>query len=170
MTKITYWIDFDHEKTRSCRLVLKGTLKRILMKNVKWFIIALATLILTAQTTHAQNYKQPFNVSEKGQVLNEQGVKLGWIEGDGTIKDAKGKIVGKVVKSELHNTTGKKMAEILADGSIKDADGKILYTISSADENGLCKILDASGREVGTVHQNYKQQGACALHCLGTKK
>lgn len=144
------------------------------MKNLKSILLSLLVLVLAINVSVAQNYKSQFNVKSSGQVENDKGVKLGFIESDGTIKNAKGEVVGKVVKkdkqAELLNKVGKKMGAVSEDGTLTGKDGKVLFTISTADENGICKILDANGKEVGTVHQNYKQQGACAIHCLNKLK
>jgi hypothetical protein len=136
------------------------------MKNLKTVLITFLISMFSVTFLFAQNYKQPFNVSSKGKIEDSKGIVLGWIEADGTVKNAKGKVVGKVAKEVLLSKSGKKMAEISASGTVTSTDGKVLYTLTNADENGICKIIDASGKEVGTVHENYKQQGACALHCL----
>lgn len=139
------------------------------MKNIKNFLVIVLAMVIAVQYTNAQDYKHPYNVKENGEVVNDKGVKLGWIEKDGTIKNAKGEAVGKKEKNQLNDKVGKKMGAVSEDGTLTGKDGKVLFKISTADENGICKILDAKGKEVGTVHQNYKQQGACAIHCLGKK-
>jgi hypothetical protein len=144
------------------------------MKILKTILLSLLALMLALNISVAQNYKSQFNVKSTGQVENDKGVKLGSIEADGTIKNAKGEVVGKVAKkdkgAEILDKLGKKMGAVSESGTMTGANGKVLYTISTADENGICKILDASGKQVGTVHENYKQQGACAIHCLSKKK
>lgn len=139
------------------------------MKTIKNFLVMVLAMVIAIQFANAQDYKHPYNVKENGEVVNEQGVKLGWIEKDGTIKNAKGEVIGKKVKNQLNDKVGKKMGAVSEDGTLTGKDGKVLFRISTADENGICKILDANGKEVGTVHQNYKQQGACAIHCLSKK-
>ncbi len=44
------------------------------------------------------------------------------------------------------------------------------YTFSEPDKDGYCEVKDKAGKVVAMVHQNYKQQGACAIHCLTKKK
>jgi hypothetical protein len=144
------------------------------MKTLKIFFLSVLVMVIAIQVSNAQDYKHPYNVNSSGQVVNQQGVKLGWIEADGTIKNSKGEVVGKVEKKDKQaivlDKMGKKMGAVSENGSYTNGKGKVVYTISTADENGICKILDASGKEVGTVHENYKQQGACAIHCLSKKK
>lgn len=140
------------------------------MKTLKTILFALTAILVTSTVSIGQNYKSQFNVQSTGQIVNDKGVKLGWIEADGTIKNAKGDVVGKIEKkdkeAELLDKLGKKMGGISEDGTLKDGKGTILFTISTDDESGVCKILDGKGKVVGTVHQNYKQQGACLYHCL----
>ena len=143
------------------------------MKTFKKFLLALMALA-TIQFVSAQDYKHPFNVKSSGEVVNQKGEKLGWIEADGTIKNAQGEVVGKVQMKDKQavflDKLGKKAGAVSENGTLTGTNGKVLYTISTADENGNCKILDASGKEVGIVHENYKKQGACAIHCLGKNK
>jgi hypothetical protein len=144
------------------------------MKKAKLILLSLLALVLALNVSIAQNYKSQFNINATGQIENDKGVKLGTIEKDGTIKNSKGDVTGKAVKNNkgvvLSDKLGKKMGAVSEDGTLTGANGKVLFKISTADENGICKILDVSGKEVGTVHENYKQQGACAFHCLNKKK
>lgn len=140
------------------------------MKPSELFVITFVAMLLFFNISIAQNYKSQFNVRSTGEVVNVEGVKLGTIETDGTIKNAKGEVVGKIVKNDLLDKVGKKLGAVSEDGTLTGANGKVLFRVSTADENGICKILDANGKEVGTVHANYKQQGACAIHCLRQKK
>lgn len=143
------------------------------MKNLHLLLAAVFAVMITFSVSVAQNYKSQFSINAAGKAANDKGVTLGWIQEDGTIKNAKGEVTGKIMKNEkeaaLLDKLGKKMGAVSGDGVLKDAKGKVMYTISTADENGVCKIIDASGKEVGTVHENYKQQGACMYHCLSKK-
>ena len=49
----------------------------------------------------------------------------------------------------------------------KTADDK---WVTSAPMNGTCEAKDKSGKTMVVVHENYKQYGACAYHCLTMKK
>jgi hypothetical protein len=140
------------------------------MKQIK--LLLLITLsVLFVSASYGQSYKAQFKVDNNGQATNDKGTKLGTIESDGTIKDAKGKVVGKLINgTDLTDPLGKKMGEVLSDGTLKDVKGKTMFTISTADQAGICKILDKNGKEVGTVHENYKKQAACAYHCLANKE
>jgi len=142
------------------------------MKTIR-LLTLLSLSILIANLSYAQNYKSQFNIDKSGKIQNGKGTQLGTIEQEGIIRDSKGHVLGKVVKSEkgsqLQDPNGHNHGELSADGTLKDQKGNVLFTIGTADQNGICKILDNTGKEVGTVHENYKQQGACAYHCLANK-
>ena len=144
------------------------------MKNLKFLTLSALALVLILNIAVAQNYKAQFKVNSSGQAEDANGVKIGWIEADGTIKNSKGDVVGKVAKkdkqAELLDKLGNKVAEASENGTLKDNKGEVLFTVSDADKNGECQIQDKSGKAVGVVHQNYKQQGACIYHCLAKKK
>jgi hypothetical protein len=144
------------------------------MKTLKLVLFSVAALALTVNISVAQNYKAQFKVNSSGQAEDANGVKIGWIEADGTIKNSKGEVVGKTTKkdkqAELLDKLGNKVAEVSENGTLKNTKGEVLFTISDADKNGECQIKDKSGKMVGTVHQNYKQQGACMYHCLAQMK
>jgi hypothetical protein len=144
------------------------------MQNLKFLILSVFAIVLTLNIAAAQNYKAQFKVNASGQAEDANGTKLGWIEADGTIKNSKGEVVGKVAKkdkqAEVLDKLGNKIAEASENGTLKNNKGQILFTVSDADKNGECQIKDKSGKVVGVVHENYKQQGACIYHCLAQKK
>lgn len=139
------------------------------MKQVKNLITIILGILVMNTVAFGQNAKSQFKITSEGKV-EKSGVILGTIESDGTIKDSKGNVKGKIMGSMVHDKTGKKMAEISEDGSLKDGKGKVLYTVSSADEAGFCTVKDKNGNVIGLVDQNYKKQGACAIHCLAEAK
>jgi hypothetical protein len=144
------------------------------MKTLKLAELSVLALVLTVNMSVAQNYKAQFKVNSSGQVEDAAGVKIGWIEANGTIKNSKGEVVGKTAKkdkqTELLDKLGNKVAEATETGTLKNTKGEVLYTVSDSDKNGDCLIKDKSGKTVGIVHQNYKQQGACIYHCLAQMK
>jgi hypothetical protein len=144
------------------------------MKTLKIATLSVFAFVLTLNISVAQNYKPQFKVNSSGQAVDANGVKIGWIEADGTIKDSKGEVVGKSVKkdkqAQLLDKLDNKVAEATETGTLKSTKGEVLYTVSDADKNGECEIKDKSGKTVGVVHQNYKQQGACMYHCLSQMK
>lgn len=144
-------------------------------KSLFLSLVALtAALALEINFSKAQNYKEQFKVTASGKAENAQGTALGMIEQDGTIKNSHGEVVGKIVKkdkqTELLDKLGNKVGEALETGSFKNVKGEVMYTVLEADKNGECQIKDKSGKLVGSVHENYKQQGACLYHCLHQSK
>lgn len=135
------------------------------MKSLNKIVIAVF-LLVTFNVALAQNPKSQFIINATGKVLTDKGIEVGWIENDGSIKNAQGVLVGKIVGSKVLDKMGNKIAEVSSDGSLKDGKGKIIYTVLTTDASGNCKIVDASGKEVAKVHENYKMQGSCAFHCL----
>src|SRR5436190_15257491 len=121
------------------------------MKTLKLAVLSTFILSLFAlNISVAQNYKAPFNVNSSGQAEDANGVKIGWIEADGTIKNSKGEVVGKTSKkdkqSELLDKLGNKVAEASENGTLKNSKGEVLFTVTDADKNGECQVKDKSGK------------------------
>ncbi len=145
------------------------------MKTIQLFILAFIGTIMTASTVFAQvpgNYKAP-KIDASGKVTNAAGTHVGWVTKEGVIKDASGNKVA-YIDSEgtlVEEKTGKKLGKaskngnFLFEGTTTPDKG---WTTSAA-QNGACLVKDNKGNVVGEVHENYKDQGACAIHCL-TKK
>ena len=94
-------------------------------------------------------------------------------------------IIGKMTPEGSFDPKGKSMTKVDANGNIVDSKGKALgkapkngtfiyyfndkaekYKIAKTDHNGMCKVTNAKGETVMLLHNNYKQQAACAVHCL----
>jgi hypothetical protein len=94
-------------------------------------------------------------------------------------------IIGKMTPEGSFDPKGKSMTKVNTNGNIVDSNGKVLgkapkngtfiyyfndkeekYTIGKADHTGMCKVTNDKGETVMLLHNNYKQQAACALHCL----
>lgn len=105
--------------------------------------------------------------------------------------DSKGHIyydrkkIGSLTTEGSFNQAGKPITKVDATGNIKDNTGKVIgkapkngtfvyyingteenYTISEASHTGMCEVKNAKGEIVMLLHNNYKQQAACAVHCL----
>ena len=93
--------------------------------------------------------------------------------------------IGTVTSEGGFDQSGKSMTKVDGKGNIVDSNGKIIgtapkngtfvyyfkdnqekYTIGKANHTGMCKVTNAKGETVMLLHNNYKQQGACAVHCL----
>jgi hypothetical protein len=136
------------------------------MKTLKTIIMAVLGVVFAINSASAQNYKAP-KIDATGKITNKDGKHLGSVNSKGEIMD----------------TMGMKVAYIDTDGSLIDVKtGKaekngnfVPYFRETSDKkgmtvsapmNGTCMVKDASGKVVAEVHENYKQYGACAIHCL----
>ncbi len=128
---------------------------------VSALFLLLGVPIVNAQT----NYKHP-QINAKGELMDASGNKQGWITKEGIIMDAMGMKVAFVDgQGNLVDAKGKKMGRAGKNGNFSDINGSVLLTVG--EPNGeYCDIKDPSGKVVGRVHRNYKQQGSCALQCL----
>ena len=94
-------------------------------------------------------------------------------------------IIGKMTPEGSFDPSGKSMTRIDGNGNTVDLNGKIIgkapkngsfvyyfkdneekYTIGKANHSGMCKVTNAKGETVMLLHNSYKQQAACAVHCL----
>lgn len=139
------------------------------MKVLKKITLVLLGLAFTINLATAQNYKAPTidasgkihnkegkfvgSVNKKGEIMDTSGVKIASVDGTGTLIDTK---------------TGKKLGKAEKNGNyvpyISNTPDKGWTT--SAPMNGTCLVKDKNGNIKGEVHENYKQFGACALHCM----
>lgn len=124
----------------------------------------LTTAPLLAQTA---NYKQPFQIDNKGTIWSRTGAPVGLVTKDQIIKDSKGQKIAFVDgQGNLVDTkTGKKMGRMGKDGKTYfNTEGELLFTIKdNADKT--CDIFDVKGHKIGNVHDSYKGS-ACAIHCF----
>jgi hypothetical protein len=143
------------------------------MKTIKSFVMALLGIVMTVNFATAQNYKAP-KIDASGKVTSAQGVHLGWVTQEGVIKDTSGNKIA-TIDSEgnlVDATTGKKMGKAEKNGNFVSLEAKTPdkgWTTSAAS-NGTCLVKDAEGNVKAEIHENYKAQGACAVHCLTKKK
>ncbi len=93
--------------------------------------------------------------------------------------------IGSITSEGGFDQAGKSMTKVDGKGNIVDSNGKIIgaapkngtfvyyfednqekFTIGKANHTGMCKVTNAKGETVMLLHNSYKQQGACAVHCL----
>ncbi|HVD98900.1 MAG TPA: hypothetical protein VNB90_11905 [Cytophagaceae bacterium] len=145
------------------------------MRIFKKFMFAVLGVILAISTVNAQDYKHPEGlIKEDGKVFNNEGKHIGWITKDGIVKDTSGQKVAEIDSEGnlVESATGKKLGKAEKNGNFtpyfsKTPDDK--WSVS-APVNGNCTVKDKNGKTVVIIHENYKQQGACAYHCLTVKK
>jgi hypothetical protein len=141
------------------------------MKTQQKFLMSALGLLLALQL-HAQNYKAP-KIDASGKVTDEKGTVIGSVTTAGVVTDAAGTKVA-YVNSEgamVDAKTGKVLGKPEKNGIIlphfdktKDKGWSV-----STPMNGTCTVTDADGKVKAEVHENYKNFGACAVHCLQHK-
>ncbi len=114
-------------------------------------------------------------VDSKGRVIDSKGdvyingTKLGSITMDSIVKNANGKPMA-FLKSGgiLVNSKGKTLGRMGKDGNTYyNANGAIIYKFKDNTDTETCDVLDADGKVIGNVHNNYKAM-ACTLHCYSS--
>jgi sporulation protein YlmC with PRC-barrel domain len=137
------------------------------MKKIKLMTAAIIGLMASFSTVEAQNYKAP-KIDASG-IITVDGKHVGTIK-DSTIANHEGqKIAIAGTDGILIDHKGKKLGKSEKNGNFVYFEGDEHWTISDPDAEGYCEVKDKAGNVVGTVHKNYKQQGACAIHCLTPK-
>ena len=132
------------------------------MKNT----IVIIALIMTASLSVFAQKSTPM-VDYKGHIMNGK-TQIGTITSEGGFDQA-GKSMTKVDgKGNIVNSEGKVIGNAPKNGTFvyyfKDNQEK--YTVGKANHSGMCEVKNAKGETVMLLHNNYKQQGACAVHCL----
>ncbi len=139
------------------------------MKTIKSFVIILLGIVMTVNFATAQNYKAP-KIDASGKVTDAGGIHLGWITKEGAIKDISGNKIASIDSEGnlIDAKTGKKIGKASKNGNFVSEEIKTSdkgWTTSNS-VNGTCLIKDGKGTIQAEVHENYKAQGACAIHCL----
>jgi hypothetical protein len=95
------------------------------------------------------------------------------------------KQIGSLNSTGSFDKAGKSVLKINGDGNVVDASGKVkgkapkggsfiyyfndkpeTFTIGKPSHEGLCEVKNSKGETVMLLHNNYKAQSACAVHCL----
>jgi hypothetical protein len=74
----------------------------------------------------------------------------------GQAVDSNGKVIGKPAKGNSFIYYN--------DGSEEK------YSIGKSNHSGMCEVKNTKGEVVMLLHKNYKQEAACAIHCLYENK
>jgi YHS domain-containing protein len=112
-------------------------------------------------------------VNSKGRVIDSKGdvyidgTKLGSVTMDSIVKNANGKPMAFLKPGGvLVNSKGRTLGRMGKDGkTYYNANGVVVMTVKENTDSETCQILDAKGKVIGDVHQNYKAM-ACTLHCF----
>lgn len=125
------------------------------------FIVGFAGQILLAQAVDSKGRV----IDSKGDVYID-GTKLGTVTMDSIVKNANGKPMAFLKPGGiLVNSKGKTLGRMGKDGTTYyNANGAVVYKLKENTDSETCDILDANGKVIGNVHNNYKAM-ACTLHC-----
>jgi hypothetical protein len=145
------------------------------MKNkyvISKICVGIFVMVLSTVTLSAQNYKAAF-IDASGKVTDNKGYYLGWVTAEGTVKDTSGSEIAHVDdKGNLVNAkTGEVLGKAEKNGTfVFHFNNKTKEWVASPPMNGICEVKNHAGKTVLLVHENYKNYGACAYHCLTMKK
>lgn len=145
------------------------------MKKLQLLTAVLFFMVITAVMTLGQNYKQPVpSIDAAGKITNRDGKHMGWVSKDGLFKNTEGTKIAHVDQNGdlIDEKTGKSLGKVQKNGSFIyhfPTGSNETLTVSSP-MNGTCQVKNKSGNTVLVLHENYKQYGACALHCLQMQK
>ena len=139
------------------------------MKKKSLFFILL--LVVIGQMLLAQP-----SVNSKGRVIDAKGdvyisgTKMGSVTMDSIVKNANGKPMAFLKPGGiLVNSKGKTLGKMGKDGNtFYNANGQAIMFLKDNTDTETCQIVDAKGKVIGDVHQNYKAM-ACTLHCFSNK-
>jgi len=132
-------------------------------------VLAMLGVLLAITISPAQNYKAP-KIDASGKIMDKDGKHIGNMTKDGVINDAMGMKVAYVDSNGMlvDAKTGKKLGKAEKNGNFIPDFAKTPdegWTITTP-LNGTCMVKDKDGNIKAEVHENYKQFGACAIHCL----
>jgi hypothetical protein len=138
------------------------------MKTKNTLLLMLG-VVLAINISEAQNYKAP-KINASGKITDKDGKHIGNVTKDGVVSDATGMKIAHIDAEGMlvDDKTGKKLGKAEKNGNFLPHFAKTPDEgwSTSAPMNGTCLVKDKSGNIVAEVHENYKQYGACAIHCL----
>lgn len=139
------------------------------MKTLKKISFAVLAVVFAIQITQAQNYKAP-KIDASGRITDKYAKYIGTVTKEGVVSDAMGMKVAHIDADGMvvDEKTGEKLGKAEKNGNFVSHFAKTPdegWTIS-APMNGTCLVKDKAGNIKAEVHENYKQSGACAIHCL----
>jgi YHS domain-containing protein len=112
-------------------------------------------------------------IDSKGRVIDAtgnvyiDGTKLGTISMDSIVRNANGKPMAFLKPGGiLVNSKGRILGRMGKNGeTYYNAEGAVVYQLKSNTDSETCDVLDANGKVIGNVHNDYKAM-ACTLHCF----
>ena len=145
------------------------------MNTITKFGLAILGVVFAISVSVTQDYKHPQGlVNEEGKMFDPSGKHIGWVTKEGVIKDSAGAKIAHIDSEGtlVDSKTGKKLGKSQKNGNFvpeykATTDDK---WVVSEPMNGTCEVKNSKGKTVVLVHENYKQYGACAYHCMSMKK
>jgi len=139
------------------------------MKTLRNMSLVFIVVLVASSALFAQNYKAPA-IDASGKITDKDGKHIGNVSKEGVISDASGMKIGHIdaTGTLIDETTGKKLGKAGKNGIFLPEFAKTPdqgWTVSTP-MNGTCLVKDKDGNVKALVHENYKQFGACAIHCL----
>lgn len=137
------------------------------MKNKTIYsVVFLVGMLLVAQASFAQasnKNERQLHINKSGEVLDNGGIKLGYISKEDIVFNNQGKKLGFIERGFVYDAEGNKLGKARKNGRYYNNDGIMVLNTRSIGEK--CEILDSDGHKRGTVHKNYKRH-ACVTHCF----
>ena len=138
------------------------------MKTRKALLLVLG-VVLAINISQAQNYKAP-KIDASGKIMDKDGKYIGNVTKDGVVSDATGMKIAHIDAEGMlvDDKSGEKLGKAEKNGNFLPHYAKTPDEgwSTSAPMNGTCMVKDKNGNIMAEVHENYKQAGACAIHCL----
>ena len=139
--------------------------------KIKSTLLLMLAVVFTLTISQAQNYKAP-KIDASGKITDADGKHIGNVSKEGTITDEAGVEIAHVDATGMmiDTKTGEKMGKAEKNGNFVPylAEPKGGWTMGPP-MNGTCLVKDEAGNVKAEVHENYKQFGACAIHCTSHK-
>lgn len=132
--------------------------------TIALFIVVIAFIQSVAFAQNA-NYKHQIMNIDKNGTIKKGGVKIGQITKENVVNDAKGNKIAYIDgQGNLVDANGKVMGRMGKDGkSYHNINGDLTFNLK--EEGNTCNIFDASGKKIGNIHSSYKGM-ACVLYCF----
>ena len=137
------------------------------MKSLNKISLLILVAIFATQVIQAQTADYKHTIIASGKITDHAGRHIGSVTKEGVISDSVGTKVAHVDKSGflIDAATGKKLGRVGKNGSYVAYSSNKGWSVTSP-ANGTCLVKDEDGNVKAVVHENYKNVGACAIHCL----
>lgn len=115
---------------------------------VTMMVLALAGLWMSSNAQvlrDASNDKTVGRISSNGMVRDDGFHSVGSFDADGTVRNAAGEAVGKIVRLEIFDTAGNRLGYINTDGTVRDGNSNKLGHVNLNDG----KVTDAEHHVMG---------------------